>query len=150
MKEQGSNSSETLREYLSFFETLQPASLTEVDRYFASDVHFKDPFNDVVGHDALRKIFNHMFTTTESPKFSIDGWMCDGRMASIRWRFSCGLQELAIDFPGMSFVRFNDQGKVVEHIDYWDPAEGIYEKIPLLGGLMRYLRRRLAIMKSEQ
>jgi hypothetical protein len=58
------------------------------------------------------------------------------------------MQGLAISVPGMSFVRFDDQGKVVEHIDYWDPAAGIYEQLPLLGTLMRYLRRRLSAAKA--
>ena len=36
-----------------------------------------------------------------------------------------------------------DRGKVVYHRDYWDTAEELYAKLPLLGGLMRFLRRRL-------
>ena len=30
-----------------------------------------DPFNDVVGHDAFRAIFTHMFETCEAPRFHI-------------------------------------------------------------------------------
>jgi len=33
---------------------------------------------------------------------------------------------------------------VTYHRDYWDTAEELYAKLPLLGGLMRLLRRRLA------
>ena len=29
------------------------------------------------------------------------------------------------------------------HRDYWDAAEELYEKLPLLGALMRWLKRRV-------
>jgi steroid delta-isomerase len=34
-------------------------------------------------------------------------------------------------------------GRVVYHRDYWDAAGELYERIPLLGALMRGVRRRL-------
>ncbi|NDH57873.1 MAG: nuclear transport factor 2 family protein, partial [Betaproteobacteria bacterium] len=37
-----------------------------------------------------------------------------------------------------------EEGKIAEHRDYWDAAEELYEKIPLLRWLMRWLRRKIA------
>jgi hypothetical protein len=31
---------------------------------------------------------------------------------------------------------------VSEHRDYWDAAEELYEQIPVLGAVMRWLKRR--------
>ena len=45
---------------------------------------------------------------------------------------------------GVSHLRFDPDGKVNYHRDYWDAAEEIYMKLPLVGGLMRYLRRHLS------
>lgn len=135
--------------YVGFFERLERGTLSELDRLLAPDVHFKDPFNDVRGRDAVRSIFEHMFDTAEAPRFCIDGWMCRDDAASIRWRFQCEVQNLSIAFPGMSFVRFNERGEVMEHIDYWDPTEGIYEQVPLLGWLMRSLRRRFETAEAK-
>jgi hypothetical protein len=36
------------------------------------------------------------------------------------------------------------QGLIVLHRDYWDAAEELYEKLPVVGALMRWLRRRAA------
>jgi len=44
----------------------------------------------------------------------------------------------------MAEVTLDAGGRVLRHVDHWDPAAQIYEREPLLGGLMRYLRRRLA------
>jgi hypothetical protein len=34
------------------------------------------------------------------------------------------------------------QNLIVVHRDYWDAAEELYEKLPWLGGLMRWLKRK--------
>jgi hypothetical protein len=39
-------------------------------------------------------------------------------------------------------MTFNEQSLIVEHRDYWDAAEELYEKIPVLGALMRWLKKR--------
>jgi len=38
-------------------------------------------------------------------------------------------------------VRFASDGRVNFHRDHWDAAEEPYEKLPLLGSLMRALKR---------
>ncbi len=133
-----------VRRYVAFFEQLQPAMLDQLDRYFAPGAHFRDPFNNVTGRAAICGIFRHMFRTTEAAGFRVDDWMCAGNAASICWQFHCRIRGREVSFPGMSFVRFNNKGLVEEHIDYWDPAAGIYEQLPLLGVLLRGLRRRFA------
>jgi hypothetical protein len=44
----------------------------------------------------------------------------------------------------MSELRFAADGRVREHIDHWDAAAQVYERLPLIGGLMRLIRRRFA------
>ena len=43
---------------------------------------------------------------------------------------------------GASHLVLNEQGLVTLHRDYWDAAEELYEKLPVGGGLMRWLKRR--------
>jgi hypothetical protein len=37
----------------------------------------------------------------------------------------------------------NNEWRIVMHRDYWDAAEELYEKLPWIGGLMRWLKRRV-------
>jgi hypothetical protein len=39
-------------------------------------------------------------------------------------------------------VVFNEEGRVTMHRDYWDAAEELYEKLPVVGALMRWLKKR--------
>jgi len=45
---------------------------------------------------------------------------------------------------GATHVRFVSDGRVAYHRDYWDAAEELYEKLPVLSWLMRWLRRKIA------
>lgn len=43
---------------------------------------------------------------------------------------------------GMSRLRFNEQGLVVFHQDYWDSADVLVPKVPVANGLIELVRRR--------
>ena len=44
----------------------------------------------------------------------------------------------------MSEVTLAEDGRVLAHIDHWDPAAQLYERVPVLGAVLRMIRRRLA------
>ena len=127
-----------------FYETLTPASLATLDRFYAADARFKDPFNEVSGTAAIRRIFAHMFATTEAPRFVVTERIEQGEQAMLGWAFHFVLRGRALVVRGVTHLRFDADGRVVLHRDYWDAAEELYEKLPLIGGLMRVLRRRLS------
>ena len=65
------------------------------------------------------------------------------------WRTGTGIRTrgrgaAALCIHGASHLQFDDNGRVAVHRDYWDAAEELYEKLPVVGGLMRWLRRRAA------
>jgi hypothetical protein len=43
---------------------------------------------------------------------------------------------------GGSHLQFSEQGLITLPRDYWDAAEELYEKLPLVGSLMRWLKKR--------
>jgi type I restriction enzyme M protein len=43
---------------------------------------------------------------------------------------------------GATHLVFNAEGQIELHRDYWDAAEELYEKLPVVGSLMRWLKRR--------
>ena len=46
---------------IAFYETLSPGSITRFAEFYAPDACFKDPFNEVRGVPAIKRIFSHMF-----------------------------------------------------------------------------------------
>lgn len=130
---------------LDWYAGLTPARLAEVDRHYHPQARFRDPFNDVCGTAAIAGIFRHMFETVREPRFVIIERLLDGRRAFIRWDFHLRRDDgRALTIHGGSLLHFEPDGRVREHIDYWDAAGELYAQLPLLGALMRWLKRRLA------
>lgn len=129
-----------------FFEDLSPADLDRLDRLYTADAFFKDPFNEVRGTAAIRRIFAHMFEQLETPHFVVEHAVVEGHTCFVDWQFRfraprLGPQQQVI--RGASRLDFDPvSGKVRLHRDYWDVAEEFYAKLPVLGALMRWLRRR--------
>lgn len=131
--------------YRLFLETLTPASLAELPDQVTEDVHFKDPFNDVRGADAMGRIFTHMFETLGPVQFTVRHSVATGDTCMMEWRFESTLGGKPLNFDGMSLVLFSADGRVAEHIDHWDAASGFYERLPVIGWLLAHLRRRIAV-----
>ena len=124
------------------FEGLRASDVDRLGEFYAAGARFKDPFNEVACLADIQAIFAHMFTALESPRFVVLETICEGSACFLSWDFHFGLRGRAMTVHGSSHLRFDAQGLIVLHRDYWDAAEELYEKLPLLGGLMRWLKRR--------
>ena len=130
--------------YRRYLETLRPETLPELLKYVSADVHFQDPFNDVHGIDAMAEIFRHMFELVGPVRFTVYQAQADGRVGLFSWRFEGQLFGKPWVFNGTSVITFDEDGMVIVHIDHWDAAQNFYERLPLIGWLFAWLRRRLA------
>ena len=129
-----------------FFEQLQPQDLPRLPALYAADARFKDPFNEVQGLAAIERIFAHMFDTLDSPHFILTERIVQDHKCFLVWDFRFRFRRFDTQswqtVRGGTHLVFNDEGLVTLHRDYWDAAEELYEKLPVVGGLMRWLKRR--------
>jgi steroid Delta-isomerase len=130
-----------------FYETLSPASLAGIGQVYASEAFFRDPFNEVRGLDKVERIFAHMFETLDAPRFVVIDAFEQGDQAFLTWDFHFQRmgQAQPMKIHGSSHLRFDADGRVAYHRDYWDAAEELWERVPLLGALMRWLKGRLRV-----
>jgi ketosteroid isomerase-like protein len=129
-----------------FYETLAVATLSHIDSVYTDDARFIDPFNDVTGHAGIRRVFEHMFATLDTPTFEVIQSITEGDHGFLLWNFGFrrkGRSDSAV-IHGASHLHFASDGRIAVHRDYWDPARELYEDLPLLGPVVRWLRRRLA------
>jgi steroid delta-isomerase len=129
-----------------YFESITPQSAARIDEIYTADAYFKDPFNEVRGAAAIRRIFEHMFVQVDSPRFVVRDTVAQGDDAFLTWDFLFRLRRLPGEqvVRGASHLKFGADGRIRYHRDYWDAAEELYEKLPVLGGLMRLLKKRAA------
>lgn len=130
--------------YCAYLERLTLSALDAFPTFVAPNVHFKDPFNEVHGIEHMRTVFEDMFTHVADLRFDIHHRLSDGDVTLIEWTLGGRLMGRVWQVDGASRLRFASDGKLIEHIDYWDAASGLYERFPVVGGILRILRRKLS------
>jgi hypothetical protein len=129
-----------------YFETISPESVGHIKNLYAPTARFKDPFNDVIGTAEIERIFQHMYVSLEAPRFVVVAQIVDGSQAFLTWefrfkfkRFDTQTEQVVL---GTTHLVLDEQGQISLHRDYWDAAEELYEKLPVVGSLMRWLKGR--------
>ncbi len=128
--------------YAAFYHALSPESVEDLRGLCIEGVRFRDPFNDFTV-EKMVALFHDMYRQVEAP------FRGDGSSARRRGLLSA----LDDEFPpqgllwieGLTEVHFDAEGQVVAHIDHWDLGSQFYAKLPLLGAVVRWISRKLAV-----
>ena len=139
--------SERLDQLAAYFETITEAMLPQLRDFYAPDAYFKDPFNEVRDVASIEHIFAEMYVSLHDPRFVVHSKVEQGIEAFLTWDFNFRIKKYKPDVTqtirGSSHLKFDAQHRVCYHRDYWDAAEELYEKLPLVGTLMRFLKKRV-------
>lgn len=135
--------------YADLLLSLRPETLPEMRRVTTEDVRFKDPFHDVQGRGAMLAVVEHTFSGVADVEFTITHRCLhpQGNIGFLRWRVSGRLHKLngrPWSAEGITEVHLDTQGLVTAHIDHWDAASGLYETLPVIGPILRLIRRRIS------
>lgn len=117
---------------------------TAIDDVYARDLYFNDTLVTIYKRDVLKA---HLLKTAERLDYmSLDvqnRWQ-QGENVFLQWimqtRFSILGSERDVRTIGISQLRFNEQGKVIFHQDFWDSSQGLDQQLPIVGGFSRWLR----------
>jgi steroid Delta-isomerase len=136
--------SKALTQAIYFFEHISPEQVAQLDQLYSTDAYFKDPFNEVRGIAPIKDIFAHMFVKVNQPSFKVLSGIENQQEAFLTWDFFLTFkgETLRRKIHGSSHLRFSPEEKIIYHRDYWDAAEELYEQLPVVGSLMRFLKRR--------
>ena len=130
---------------VAMFTALAPADIARLPAFYAADARFKDPFNDVRGVAEVQRVFTHMFTALNELRFVVHDAIVQGEQCFLTWDFQFRFRRgspAPRTVHGGSHLVLDAHGLITLHRDYWDAAEELYEKLPLVGSLMRWLKRR--------
>jgi hypothetical protein len=116
---------------------------------YAPDAWLFDNLAVVEGRQNIEDYF--VKATTEAESLSVD-FLQIARADSdyfIRWKMSINSPALSADpivSYGVTQFRFDADGRVLIHRDFWDAATGLYEYLPGIGGWLARLRNTLGAM----
>ncbi len=131
--------------FKSTFNRLNRGNMALLDALYARDVVFTDPFHHIEGLAGLRAYFARQYEGVIRCSFTFEDQVVQGRTAMLTWTMHLEHARIStgetIHLPGASHIRFAD--KVTYHRDYFDAGEFIYERLPVVGALIRAIKGRL-------
>ncbi|PYC28363.1 transcriptional regulator [Aquipseudomonas alcaligenes] len=139
--------SEFLRRFATEFAALDASNLQRLGQLYSDDVLFRDPLHEVRGLPALQRYFAELYANVGRLEFDFHGFdqVVDGE-GYLRWTMHFRHPRLRggarISVDGCSHLLWWD--KVYQHRDYFDAGAMLYEHLPLMGGVIAWLKRRLA------
>lgn len=127
---------------------LSSATVTaNIRKVYAPRFYFNDTLKTLHDVDSLEKYFiasgdalSSYGLKVEQVASTPEGVLVRWRMSVVFKRFRKGQVQSSI---GITHVRFDKDGRVVYHQDYWDSGSNLYEKVPVLGAMIRAVKRRL-------
>ena len=129
------------------FNGLNSQTMNLVYEFYADNVKFEDPIGSHDGVEATKKYYENLYKNVESIRFDFSNHVCSENQCVSMWTMHLKAKGLnggePISVIGNSFFKFNAQGKVEYHRDYFDMGEFIYERIPVLKNIINFVKERL-------
>jgi len=139
--------SRPLDRFRNVFNQLDKNHLDLLEQIYTPDVKFRDPVHTLNGLPALRDYYSRLYEGVLSCQFTFEAEVIESQQGMLAWvmrfqhrRFRAGE---TLELSGISQLQFLDDGRVHNHRDYFDMGEFIYERVPVLGSVIRTIKKRL-------
>jgi steroid delta-isomerase len=115
----------TERAVVEYFAAIRAMDVERCVAVFAATAEQHDPVGAPpnVGHEAIRKFFNQIFSGFKVVGLTEDGVYGNGNSAAVKWTGK-GVSHSgkSVVFEGIDVLDFDDAGKIVLVRAFWDPA----------------------------
>jgi len=119
----------------------------ETEKVYAPDAFLNDTLKTLHGSPAIRDYFIKTAQGLESMTVTFDDVAVSGRNYYFRWTMDTRMKHLAkgktVRTIGVTLVRFDQQGRVIIHQDFWDSAQGVWDHVPVLGTVIRWIQSKI-------
>lgn len=124
-----------------FFQEMNESNVGRVAELYAPEASFRDPINEVTGVKAIQAVMADLFHKLKNIRIVVREMRGDEDAGCLLWSMHYDFRGKKRCIPGVSHFRFNREGLVVAQEDYWDASFVLYGEFPLLGALMRLIKR---------
>ena len=138
---------EVINRLVEFYTSLSLDSVEKLDQFYSKDIVFIDPAHQLSGILALKSYFADLLQNTQECRFVINAVNQENNTFFLTWcmvyrhkRINRG-REVSVE--GISKIVIEDD-LITHHRDYFDLGIMIYEQLPIVGGLIRGVKGRLA------
>lgn len=130
------------------FETYTPENVQDLGpQVYAEDAYLRDGFKELHGGEAIVEYLVESAESVGECRFEFRDAVSQDGNVYLRWVMQLRMPKDPPDrldeAIGMSHFRFNEEGKVIFHQDYWDPTDVLYSRIPVANWLIKKVKARL-------
>ena len=132
--------------FIDFYKDLGLHSIDKLAGIYHQNVRFVDPVGEHNGLEQVEHYFTHLLNSTQSCEFAVTSLLSEDRMALARWQMKMRHptigkgKEVVLD--GVSELIIED-GRIKQQTDFYDMGTMIYEHLPVLGALVRFVKRKM-------
>ncbi len=128
-----------------FFALMTEDSVRQQTRLvYAPEAYLNDTLKSLNGSAVIEDYFLATVRNAESVMVRFEDVAESGGNYYFRWVMDTRLKKLregqTIRTIGITMVRFDGQGRVVLHQDFWDSAAGVFEHVPGVGTAIRGIK----------
>lgn len=134
-----------LERFGKLFDDFRPEAVADGARWlYSADVYFNDGFAELKGSDAVARYLGRSAEQTAAIEVEIEEITRTDNGVYVRWTMTFTTKGgTTVIAPGISHLRFNPDGRITYHRDYWDAGTALAEFVPLAGAVLRAVRARL-------
>lgn len=134
-----------LQRFIQVYSELGTDNLESLITVYHPEVEFIDPLHHVSGRDELMAYFDQLYTQIIGCQFVVEHVIASENEAAIYWTMTFSHSQLngkaPVSVQGHSHLKAS-QEQIIYHRDYLDVGAMLYEHIPILGKVIRGIKRR--------
>ncbi len=109
---------------------------------YSEDVVFEDPTQKKKGLKAYLDAQEGLLRRCDDVLLKPLAIACDRNTAFVEWEMGLKIKGIEFVYPGATRLLLNDDGKIVDHRDYFDFVGPTFEPVPVIGSFVRWLYKR--------
>ena len=128
-----------------FISTFGTDSPKELPNIYSPLIEYEDPINKVQGLDHLHLVFEDTLKIFSEIKIEVKETSSTDHTAFVRWLMTYRFRKKDYSIDGVTLLEFDSSGLICKHTDYWDASFPLYGTFPVLGFLMRAIKKMAAV-----
>ena len=134
-----------ISDFIKLISTFDSDSLGDLPKIYSPTIEFEDPINTVQGLDNLYLVFEDLLKVFSEIEIQVKETSSTDHTAFVRWLMTYRFRKKKYSIDGVTHLKFDSSGLICKHKDYWDASFPLYGTFPMLGSLMRGIKKIAAV-----
>jgi len=130
--------------FKNYFESLSHTDGARIETFYANDIQFQDPVRKISGLENLRLYHNQFSKNLLQGGFRYTQQTLLHDKAYLSWKLELEYKvpKKRVTVSGITVLLVAE--KIISHRDYYDAGALFYENLPIVGPIIRALKRQLS------